>query len=362
MNQTFEVADIVLVLDEEVEACGELDKASAEEQLLRILCSSWMRRLWTLQEAVHTRKLYVRHRDGFLDVHAAFRRVVEDVRAIDFPYSTLRVDIARCFRSLLFSLYEGMRPSERFVCAWNAALFRTTSKEGDDMLVLAGLLHVDTAKIFNAPVNERLRLILSSLSVVPKDIMFHGSPVNEHGCRWMMVNSFTRSTLPVVNSHTEGRVTPDGLVVTGSGFMSVHATANIQPLFYLLDVDSGRWCQVVLDIRHMDFRSVMRFDSSSPLALLTRARQLDKLSTDGETGVLVRAEDAGRGVIKGTLVSRVFVLSSNLRYHSGSAPLPDFPKLLSRYRKRVELGLPPINFPNVLLGSLVGPEQKWCVG
>ncbi|KAK0631173.1 hypothetical protein B0T17DRAFT_507588 [Bombardia bombarda] len=68
MKDTYGSANQVLVLDAELAAYSLDDVADA---MMRISLSSWMRRLWTLQEGVLARRLHVKFSNDTLDVLAA---------------------------------------------------------------------------------------------------------------------------------------------------------------------------------------------------------------------------------------------------------------------------------------------------
>lgn len=56
MRQSYQNANIVLVLDADVK--GSSSDCTSEELLIRITCSGWIQRLWTLQEGVLAQNLY----------------------------------------------------------------------------------------------------------------------------------------------------------------------------------------------------------------------------------------------------------------------------------------------------------------
>lgn len=77
MRKTYADADRVLVVDRYLTAV-EIKLLLRTECLMRILCSSWTRRLWTLQEGALAKSLYFQFADEAIDIaNAAFMMVVE---------------------------------------------------------------------------------------------------------------------------------------------------------------------------------------------------------------------------------------------------------------------------------------------
>lgn len=66
MRKTYENASKVLVIDKELEAASL--KTTPEELSMQIVCSGWMRRLWTLQEGTLARKLYFQFSEGSIEL------------------------------------------------------------------------------------------------------------------------------------------------------------------------------------------------------------------------------------------------------------------------------------------------------
>lgn len=63
MRRTYEEASYVLVLDASIQ-CYDSRKIHVVEALMRIFTSTWMQRLWTLQEGALARKLWFQFKDG----------------------------------------------------------------------------------------------------------------------------------------------------------------------------------------------------------------------------------------------------------------------------------------------------------
>jgi hypothetical protein len=132
----FAKADKVLVLDEELQAVTSW--CANYEKCLRISLSTWMRRLWTLQEAVMGREKLVFQ---FHEQAIALSSLCEEV-GVD-PY--LCDD--RAWTALSYRI-----PQTELIASWTTAKLsrmvgtlqhRTTTKATDEALCIASLAGVD---------------------------------------------------------------------------------------------------------------------------------------------------------------------------------------------------------------------------
>jgi hypothetical protein len=101
MRKTYENAAKVLVLDSELEAASA--KAHAEEVLIRITCSGWMRRLWTLQEGALTRILLFQFKERAIGLKRLENAVMGDACSL---LSSPGVN-GRCWLLWLISEFQG---------------------------------------------------------------------------------------------------------------------------------------------------------------------------------------------------------------------------------------------------------------
>src|SRR5689334_9151766 len=82
MADTYSYAEAVIVIDLELLQHRSMS-TSAVENLFRILCSAWMRRVWTLHEAVLIRAILVVFKDGVFDVDRAVRTLRRQTVALN---------------------------------------------------------------------------------------------------------------------------------------------------------------------------------------------------------------------------------------------------------------------------------------
>lgn len=62
MRRTYKEAISVLVLDVELRHTNRF--CSNEEKLMRVYCSSWLRRLWTFQEGILAKAVFFQFKEG----------------------------------------------------------------------------------------------------------------------------------------------------------------------------------------------------------------------------------------------------------------------------------------------------------
>ncbi|KAK7435781.1 hypothetical protein VKT23_019479 [Stygiomarasmius scandens] len=166
LRRTFHEATAVLILDRELEIVKSAN-ASFLELGLRILCSGWIKRLWTLQEASLAGeargavKLYFQMQDGPL----MYQKYDRDRKAL-WSLDQHTTEIQAEERSLLLedgimlelgsqipsvramrSIREGQSP---FQVIYSALEHRSTSKLEDIPLCIASLLGKDPAIIISA--------------------------------------------------------------------------------------------------------------------------------------------------------------------------------------------------------------------
>jgi hypothetical protein len=254
MSATYAGAAKVLVLDSEL---LKLTKDMPERAiLLRLIGSSWDRRVWTMQEgALGASGLHVKLADGVLNVSDTVKRLQK------FSSSrTLATAVVDRDATILFQEFEQLRRAHSKsywrdgVPAMAASLRilngRSTSKEGDAYICLAGMmaLESDIIKELDAtPVQERTRKLLSSVRYLPKNIIFSpGVKLEEEGFRWACASfwksKFTFNELNEVAEIREGL----GLRVEFQGF-EIEAIPLRDDYFLFQSVHTKIWYSATLD-------------------------------------------------------------------------------------------------------------------
>ncbi|KAF9255398.1 hypothetical protein L218DRAFT_828460, partial [Marasmius fiardii PR-910] len=193
LGKTFHEATAVLILDRELEIV-RCATATFLELGLRILCSGWVKRLWTLQEATlaseawGTDKLYFQMQDGpFL--YQKYSRDRKASRNLDERATEIQAEE----RTLLFEngimlelgaqipsvqamreMREGWSP---FRVIHSAIEHRSTSKFEDVPLCIASLLGKDVSSIVSASdAEQRMAAFYILMREVPIGVLWYDKP------------------------------------------------------------------------------------------------------------------------------------------------------------------------------------------
>jgi hypothetical protein len=196
---------------------------------LRVLyCSGWVRRLWTLQEALASEeKLYMLLADKPVNVSSINEELTARVDKGEIPilqegmatmaagawyvYFEEANDYTSAFRRMLLESTQ----ARLIANTWFNVATRASSKDRDRATVLAGVLNLDVKKILEVDkAEERMRTLYGMLERFPQDVLFlEGPRFEEEGMGWAMkVCRFTSELSPL--SHDGGKITPRGLEVS----------------------------------------------------------------------------------------------------------------------------------------------------
>lgn len=201
MSRTYSEAEKVLVLDGRCVglAAGartpgdHIEIRPAEEILALIITSSWMRRLWTLQEGLLAKQLLMMFSEGPIDV----KNFVAGTRAEGVPEGPAEL-VRRQLGSAVFniSMLHGSRlsRSKRLRIVWNASIGRTATRPGDVSLCLAAALDIDAALLHDKLEHERAALFyrlipgdlgaLSQVAIDPSFLFSGQEKLSTPGFRW----------------------------------------------------------------------------------------------------------------------------------------------------------------------------------
>lgn len=175
MARYYSQASCVLVLDVDLMACSTA--VSPDELLMRISLSTWMRRLWTLQEGALAKQLYFEFNDGIVSLSDLVKAVgsqqsVADIYAHDpcfvFRLVAKRTEDVKLLRHISIVAHR-----------------RSTSKSDDESICLAYLLGLDVSAMVHLPHLKRMEKIWSSLPKIPLSILRLKCPrLTTPGLRW----------------------------------------------------------------------------------------------------------------------------------------------------------------------------------
>ena len=275
MAKTYEGADKVLVLDSSLQRVSS--HAPPEELLMRIRCTIWSQRLWTLQEGMLASDLYFQFLDGlvqgedlilpFYERNSPGRLAVEyfgeDVNPLANPLLAqivravaLDEDAPPKFRSFVEGLPDSPNRSDEkllysllpqtcrhifavFYCGWGcfqtlrfrfglqrtaigsvatALARRMSSKVEDETLCIGPLLGLDITDLVHEHPEHRMKKMLAKIGEFPQAIIFTLTPrLCDDGYRWAP-KTFLNLRIEGILSHGQpAKLTDVGLVVTFPG-------------------------------------------------------------------------------------------------------------------------------------------------
>jgi hypothetical protein len=187
MTQTYAGAHSVLVVDPELRQIpGNMPR---EELFARILCSPWMSRCWTFQEAAMGPRIFVMWADGFGYLDLKRSKIIEDRernRSVGMSSQSIRVadevsswlsefpTVRKSRRHDTRQEIEGNDPSV-FSCVWNNLARRNTNRSQDRLTILALMVNVlpsDLLNQENQDEGEKLRSILNGQTMLPIAFLF----------------------------------------------------------------------------------------------------------------------------------------------------------------------------------------------
>lgn len=185
MGKAYRDAEFVLVRDNTIRSCSS--RAPLEEILLHILMSPWMRRLWTLQEALLSKKLVFQFSDSLLPIHSIvpnLSTLMTDYLHVGLASELYRLTKLRTFRNLKFSdVAKSLR-------------WRFTSNAEDEIPAIVSLLDVDGAAILDIPTADQrmAKLLLELQHLSPNIIFLKGPKLPIPGFRWAPATLMSMAT------------------------------------------------------------------------------------------------------------------------------------------------------------------------
>ena len=359
MKKTYEGASKVLVLDKMMQHVPI--PSSLEEILLRVTCSPWMKRLWTLQEAVFAKQLFIQFSNGVVNI---FERLNQE--RVPTITHTVYADCLVFLNDILLLRNPDWRGSDefnRFVPVTNLLQHRTTSKPEDETICLSTLFSMNTARILNTPEPARMKTLLSSFPKVPPHMIFLSGPkLQVDGYRWAPATLLGRQHRTDTHDLWAGSSvsrTDEGLQVCFPGF-EIKSAVGVKSEFFFIDRTERNWhmLEITKDVYPDDISSPTWDDIGSlDHCALILPRELSK-SDEGEGIVcaLVTFKPETRSPADTTSVkfeSRAFVT----RIAQGDiAVTPRYSSLM----KMLEDGTAATS-GKVAIATRFSNEHQWCI-
>ena len=193
MTQIYAAASSAIVLDTELQKSKfrvhEDDDDNKHDLLAafaRTLCSGWMTRGWTYQEAAMASELLVQHKDGPFVLSIARTKVMRRSLELLQQGSYNQIDDMMDEMSVWFSRLPGTRDDQRFRAReaiaqvspeifariWNDLGERTTSRPIDKIQIFSLLVDIAPTDLLGLPQNVRLKAIIKAQPTLPLALLF----------------------------------------------------------------------------------------------------------------------------------------------------------------------------------------------
>ncbi|KAI0713034.1 hypothetical protein C8T65DRAFT_164123 [Cerioporus squamosus] len=306
MAQTYRRAAKVLVFDAGIRTLCSMNQ-SMDENYLRIMTSTWVQRVWTLQEALLSQELFFEFSDRLV---ASWELVLPHSHGVVNIFSPVRNDFLMSpGLQLLLHDTSGAWSSARYTFDQVAGLLmrRTTSKPQDETVAVAGLLGVDVARLLDESGQDaRMRVFLLQVQTIPAAIVLSHAPVRLPfpGFRWAP-RSFSGMEEEFVRAAGMATCAPDGLTTqqefTIYSFprvvVSNSETETRSPDCIYLHLSSSGSLYVMPDLRKLTSEGVHEIDAviifpSTPETPLVARQPVVVVSTVPDEGRGDDAEDS----------------------------------------------------------------------
>lgn len=395
MVPTYKEADKVLVLDASLLRTS-LEK-EFQEPLLMILSSGWSQRLWTFQEGILSRSLHFQfqgktfHRDDLrlrnnffegkrLTVQESLKKDLGGIR--EFSRRGHPIDISKddwewmndkksewfwdvgmgyalaAFRTGISLLHDYnparkiMKDYEKLPSLLTMIHWRSTSKAEDEASCIAALLGLDVKNLLSLEKDKKIAYILSSMRMVPVQILFFSGPrINKYGSRWIPTSFLGQGNPATVMYSEMVPVGPRGLYVRLSGYLlsikDPGFPSTVSEIHLTLDDGSG-----IYDVHPWEEYDV---ENAQPEA--TEINWSTYFSREMAI-VLIPLEEIADHPKPGALVS--------IMAREGDAIYARYELNVCITRRLRPLGaMARASTPNIVPnvhGTAVASSQKWCVG
>jgi hypothetical protein len=289
MARTYQDAEAVLVLDNSLQLMRSTESLGAK--LLAVLTSGWMRRLWTLQEGVLARELYIQ----FADTAKALNDLIPQLN--DLLLQPDQADLAaELFRLMKRSGYGTYTIGD----VSRSLRWRNTTRATDETLAIASLLGIQVFPFLDLTGEGRMLLLFKKLGIFPRNILFLlGSKLDIPGSRWipsslMAAQNGNRGGLTISSQGADATYTSQGLQATYYALLFPQRTIEPGKPWMIRDEKSSRLYEV-LELTGPDETSyqcnivltmaAIPHGSASPCVTALRNERPAELTSDGSFAV-----------------------------------------------------------------------------
>ncbi|KAL6800557.1 hypothetical protein J3E68DRAFT_398559 [Trichoderma sp. SZMC 28012] len=238
MARIYSEAVGVLVLDGGLQLCLSVEPTSTK--ILYVLTCGWMRRLWTLQEAVLAKDLVFAFSD-------------KQIKLNDLIPMTSELLVQPCLGDLASELFRLTKRSlHSFYSIGDVSRslrWRTTSRPSDETLAIASLLGSNVSNLVDLSAEDRMKRMLLDIAKFPRNILFlRGAKLKTPGFRWaphsFMAASGAGGGVQLATSGMDAVLLNDGLKGVYYAITFSKTTFTSGEIWQLNDSQAGRQYEV----------------------------------------------------------------------------------------------------------------------
>lgn len=271
MDLIYAGARCSLVLDPELQQTS-MKNLPREQVNALVMCSAWMTRCWTLQEARLSSEWYAQFADGLFDPNRA--RSQAQLLSLEAKRNGLYEDnVALLSESTWWSISmkSVRRPApfaskeeyhfpidvEILTDAWNNLSIRSTSISEDLLGILANMIHRRADEVVALPKDQRMKALFRAHKVIPTDILYNWAPkISDPDNRWIPL-SVEGGPLPGLYGEikfVKNAMMFEDFKAQPAGFLMA-ASAPRRSKFRIIDSSTSEvlWIRLVDDGMDMDF-------------------------------------------------------------------------------------------------------------
>ncbi|TEY25428.1 hypothetical protein BOTCAL_1298g00010 [Botryotinia calthae] len=248
MRRVYSEARAVLVLESEL--LLSTANCTNEERLMRITCSTWLRRLWTYQEGFLAQSLMFQFAERAITMEELWYPLFKG-SVYDRFSNGIAVQGARFYQTLSWN--KRYNAPCQFLSLLDALQWRMTNKSQDESICIASLFKLDTNQIMGLSDDQKFKKLLQLQGTFVKDIIFLSGPrMSEEGYGWAPPSLMRRrgpEVLDLVKSAykqtVHARWTPHGLLGEWHGLEIFGTRGNYVPETFLLACSTNRMRYII---------------------------------------------------------------------------------------------------------------------
>jgi hypothetical protein len=189
IKEAFERATAVLILDAGLQQVSS--RATFSEVCVRIFCSRWMRRLWTLEEAIVAppERLYLQLSDAIISLDIPEMDVTSMIPAARYPSQSAWPGSVIHYSALMEissmrSKYRDASDERKLLDLFSLIQRRYTTKDSDVPVVVASTLGLDVSQLSTRPVQDRMETLFLLREYWPSCLIFTLGPHLRYPYGW----------------------------------------------------------------------------------------------------------------------------------------------------------------------------------